>query len=136
MTKNEMLSLCKKACNELDDCEICPNKEKCDNISPGFRFAYLIEQAYGFSEEETIDFYNGFFPEKKVKKGNNKEKENKEIDMDDMVYISFESAKREFFKVNRKTVEFLKYLKERDIIDIEEFEVFDSLDDFLCSSFC
>lgn len=68
MTKNEMLSLCKKACNELDDCEICPNKEKCDNISPEFNFAYLIEQAYGFSEEETIDFYNGFFPEKKVKK--------------------------------------------------------------------
>ena len=130
MTKNEMLSLCKKACNELDDCENCPNKEKCDNISPGFKFAYLIEQAYRFSEEEIIDFYNGFFPEKKVKK------ENKNTDVDDMVYISFESAKREFFKVNRKTVEFLKYLKERDIIDIDEFEVFDSLDDFLCSSFC
>ena len=130
MTKNEMLSLCKKACIEQDDCEICPNKEKCDNISPGFKFAYLIEQAYGFSEEEIIDFYNGFFPEKKVKK------ENKNIDVDDMVYISFESAEREFFKVNRKTVEFLKYLKERDIIDIDEFEVFDSLDDFLCSSFC
>lgn len=130
MTKNEMLSLCKKACNELDDCEICPNKEKCDNISPGFKFAYLIEQACGFSDGEIIDFYNGFFPEKKVKK------ENKNADVDDMVYISFESAEREFFKVNRKTVEFLKYLKERDIIDIDEFEVFYSLDDFLCSSFC
>ena len=130
MTKNEMLSLCKKACNELDDSENCPNKEKCDNISPGFKFSYLIEQTYRFSEEEIIDFYNGFFPEKKVKK------ENKNTDIDDMVYISFESAKREFFFFFLKTVEFLKYLKERDIIDIDEFEVFDSLDDFLCSSFC
>ena len=130
MTKSEMLCLCKKACNELDDCEICPNKEKCDNISPGFGLAHLIEQAYGFSEEETIDFYNGFFHKKKVKE------EDKKTDSDNIVYISFESAEREFFKVNRKTIEFLKYLKERDIIDIDEFEVFDSLDDFLCSSFC
>ena len=130
MTKNEMLSLCKKACNEMDDCKNCPNREKCDDISEIYTLGNLIEQAYGFSEEETIDFYNGFFPEKKVKK------ENKNTDADDMVYISFESAEREFFKVNRKTVEFLKYLKERDIIDIDEFEVFDSLDDFLCSSFC
>lgn len=130
MKKNEMLSLCKKACTELNDCKYCPNREKCDDISEIYTLANLIDENYGFSEEAIIDFYNGFFPEKKVKE------EDKKTDADDIVYISFESAEREFFKVNRKTIEFLKYLKERDIIDIDEFEVFDSLDDFLCSSFC
>lgn len=130
MEKNEMLSLCRNACDELDDCKNCPNKEKCDDISGIYTLKNLIDENYKFSEETIIDFYNGFFPEKKVKK------EDKKTDADDMVYISFESAKREFFKVNRKTIEFLKYLKERDIIDIDEFEIFDSLDDFLCSSFC
>ena len=130
MEMNEMLSLCRKTCTKQDSCKYCPNKEKCDDVSTIKSLAKLIEENYDFSEEAIIDFYNGFFPEKKVKK------EDKKTDADDVVYISFESAKREFFKVNRKTVEFLKYLKERDIIDIEEFEVFDSLDDFLCSSFC
>ena len=36
MTKNEMLSLCKKACNELDDCENCPNNPTNNPHSSGF----------------------------------------------------------------------------------------------------
>ena len=75
MEMNKMLSLCKKACNELDDCKNCPNKEKCDDISEIYTLGNLIDENHKFSEGVIIDFYNGFFPEEKEKEN----KENKKI---------------------------------------------------------
>ena len=129
MEKNEMLSLCKKACTELNDCKICPNKEKCDYISEIYTLNNLIDENYEFSEEAIIDFYNGFFPEEKVKKEN---KENKKTDTDDndVAYVSFYSAAQKILKVNKKTVKLLNYLHEIGVLN-NDFEIFDSIDEFL-----
>ena len=128
MEMNEMLSLCKKACNEQDDCKNCPNKEKCDDISEIYTLANLIDENYEFSEEAIIDFYNGFFPEEKVKKEN---KENKKTDTDDnnVAYVSFYSAAQKILKVNKKTVGLLDDLHEIGVLN--DFRVFESIDEFL-----
>ena len=128
MEKNEMLSLCKKACNELDDCKNCPNREKCDDISEIYTLANLIDENYEFSEEVIMDFYNGFFPEGKEKES----KKDKKTDTDDydVAYVSFYSAAQKILKVNKKTVKLLNYLHEIGVLN-NDFEIFDSIDEFL-----
>ena len=128
MTKNEMLSLCKKACNEQDDCKNCPNREKCDDISEIYTLGNLIDENHEFSEEAIIDFYNGFFPEGKEKES----KKNKKTDTDDndVAYVSFYSAAQKILKVNKKTVKLLNYLHEIGVLN-NDFEIFDSIDEFL-----
>ena len=132
MTKNEMLSLCKKACNELDDCKNCPNREKCDDISEIYTLKNLIDENYGFSEETIIDFYNGFFPEEKEKEN----KGNKKTDTDDydVAYVSFYSAAQKILKVNKKTVKLLNSLHEIGVLN-NDFEIFDSIDEFLSDEY-
>ena len=128
MEKNEMLSLCKKTCNELDDCKNCPNREKCDDISEIYTLANLIDENYGFSEEVIMDFYNGFFPEGKEKESK-KDKKTYTYDYD-VAYVSFYSAAQKILKVNKKTVKLLNYLHEIGVLN-NDFEIFDSIDEFL-----
>ena len=128
MEKNEMLSLCKKACVEQDDCKNCPNKEKCDDISEIYTLKNLIDENYGFSEETIIDFYSGFFPEEKEKE--NKGNKKTDTDDNDVAYVSFYSAAQQILKVNKKTVKLLNYLYEIGVLN-NDFEIFNSIDEFL-----
>ena len=131
MKMNEMLSLCKKACVEQDDCKNCPNKEKCDDISEIYTLENLIDENYRFSEETIIDFYSGFFPEEKEKEN----KGNKKTDADDsdVVYVYFYSAAQKILKINKKTVGLLDDLHEIGVLN--DFRVFESIDEFLIDAY-
>ena len=131
MKMNEMLSLCKKACVEQDDCKNCPNKEKCDDISEIYTLGNLIDENYRFSEETIIDFYSGFFPEEKEKEN----KGNKKTDADDsdVVYVYFYSAAQKILKINKKTVGLLDDLHEIGVLN--DFRVFESIDEFLIDAY-